>query len=58
MAYAIYAPDHVRSLIFVDSMPPKYNGYLAGQYYFGKTMRAPASGDRPGAAARGRGHRL
>ncbi|MCX5741389.1 MAG: alpha/beta fold hydrolase [Proteobacteria bacterium] len=40
MAYAdAYAP-HVRSLSFVDSMPPTFAGYEAGQANFNKTMHA------------------
>jgi len=38
LAYAILQPTRVRSLIFVDSMPPAFGDYLAGQMYFTETM--------------------
>jgi proline iminopeptidase len=34
MAYATMYPQHVRSLVFVGSMPPKFNDYNAGIWYF------------------------
>ena len=40
MAYADFVPAHVRSLIFVDSMPPTAAGYEAAQASFNKAMHA------------------